>query len=456
LRDFFWRMSRWLVALAFTAVIIFLFYRFFPWHAFRFDQLDPRLPEAFHFNDSPWVFWGWVVALMAAAAFIAVRLYVYLCAHRTAQGLAGPGKAARQGWDDDGDRADDAISFPPGTEPDDPVYLFLSTSERSVAELFLAAGIVSNDNTVLTTQPQRAVLINAASSSLLCRGADVPGASPGLELLCRNLLAHDPEFPWLRGVFIVLPFDELGRLDPAHVARRVHADLQTIRRALQLDVPAYLVVSRMEQVPGFIEFARLRGPHEARQGRWGVSLPRRGADGDLAWRSLVDFRFRVRRRTIDLVVRDLLDHDRNARLQGLDRTLRFLIGPVSTVIAGGFPTAEKECPFLRAIDLVATGSKPDDQAYLLSSVYLPIFEDQAATRWTMGAISEDQSQRRRAARIAAGAGAFGLAVWLYIQFGLESLGWWGWAVFLALVAGWIATLIIMWRRWPGSPIAPAT
>ena len=105
------------------------------------------------------------------------------------------------------------------------------------------------------------------------------------------------------------------------VARRVHADLQTIRRALQLDVPAYLVVSRMEQVPGFIEFARLRGPHEARQGRWGVSLPRRGDDGDMAWRSLVDFRFRVRRRTIDLVVRDLLDHDRNARLQGLDRTL---------------------------------------------------------------------------------------------------------------------------------------
>ena len=312
MRDFFWRMSRWLVALAFTAVIIFLIYRFFPWQAFRFDQLDPRLPEAFHFNDSPWIFWGWVVVLLAAATWMAVRLYTRFRADRAALRIDAPAAANVHGWDDDRDRADTAIVFPPGTEPNDPVYLFLSTSERPVAELFLAAGIVSNDNVVLTTQPQRALLINAASSALLCRGTDGAGAAPGLETVCRNLVVRDPEFPWLRGVFIVLPFDELGRLDPAQVARRVHADLQTIRRALQLDIPAYLVVSRMEQVPGFIEFARLRGPHEARQGRWGVSLPRRGDDGDLAWRSLVDFRFRVRRRTIDLVVRDLLDHDRNA------------------------------------------------------------------------------------------------------------------------------------------------
>ena len=125
------------------------------------------------------------------------------------------------------------------------------------------------------------------------------------------------------------------------------------------------------------------------------------------------------------------------------------------MIAGGFPAAEKECPFLRAIDLVATGSKPDDQAYLLSSVYLPIFQDQAATRWTQQALSEDRSLRRRAARIAAAAGLFALAVWLYIQFGLGSLGWWGWSIFLALLAGWIATLVIMWRRWPGSSLEPA-
>ena len=247
-------------------------------------------------------------------------------------------------------------------------------------------------------------------------------------MLCRNLIAHDPEFPWLRGVFIVLPFDELqGRTDPAVPGRAASScrDLQAIQAGpCSYDVPTYLVVSRMEHVRGFIEFARLRGPHEARQGRWGVALPRRGDDGDSAWRSLLDFRFRVRRRTVDLLVRDLLDHDRNARLQGLDRMLSSLIGPLSTLIAGSFPAAEKECPFLRAIDLVATGSKANDQAYLLSSVYLPIFEDQAATRWTQASCANRRPIATPAGAAHRRVGALitsALAVWLYIQFGLGSL-----------------------------------
>ena len=83
-------------------------------------------------------------------------------------------------------------------------------------------------------------------------------------------------------------------------------------------------------------------------------------------------------------------------------------------------------------------------------MYLPIFEDQAVTRWTSGALADDRRERRRAGRIAATAGACGLAVWLYIQIGLASLGAWGWAIVVALFAGWTTALVIMWRRWPSS------
>ena len=161
---------------------------------------------------------------------------------------------------------------------------------------------MTGGDVVLTTQPQRAVWINAAAYSLLSSPDVGAGSAPGLESLCRGLMARDPEFPWLRGIFVVLPFDEMARIDPSQTARRIHADLQTIRRGMRLDVPTHLLISRMEKASGFIEFAKLRGPHEQRQGRWGISLPRRGADdGDPAWRGLVNFRFRVRRWTFDLL-----------------------------------------------------------------------------------------------------------------------------------------------------------
>jgi hypothetical protein len=448
LRDFFYRMGRWLVGLAFAAAVIFVFWMFFPWAAFRFDQLDPRLPEAFHYHDSPWIFWGWVVLLLSMAALTAPRLRAILRRHRAIPGSEASRHEESRGW---GEPVAAPLTFPPGTEETDPAYFFLSTNERAVKDLFRAAGVVTGEDVILTTQPERAVLINAASSSLLGRSSEVLASAPDLELLCRELLGRDTEFPPLRGVFVVIPCDELRRGDPASMARRLHADLQAIRRVMRLDVPTYLVVTRMEQIPGFVEFAKLRGQHEARQGRWGITLARpRSLEEDESWRRLVDFRFRVRRWTLDLLVKDPLDSDRNARLQGLDRTLASLITSLTALIAAAFPAGEKERPFLRAIDLTATGAKPEEQAYLLSSVYLPIIADGPATRWTLEAIDEDQRHRRGALRIAATTGTFTLLAWLYIQFGLGSLDRWGWLILVALVAAWIVSLVVMCRRWPNA------
>ena len=96
-----YRATRWVVGLAFAAVVIFLFYRFFPWYAFRFDQLDPRLPEAFHYDDSPWIFWGWVLVLLTVAVLTVLRLRTFLRRQRSALGLGtwdvSPGRGGRTG-----------------------------------------------------------------------------------------------------------------------------------------------------------------------------------------------------------------------------------------------------------------------------------------------------------------------------------------------------------------------
>ena len=436
----------WLIGLALLAGFVYVFYLIFPWWAFRFDQLDPRLPEAFHLYESPWIFWGWVVVLLSAAILTLWRLRALLRPFRFPAKDNTPGPAEPLAW---GEPLAGEIAPPPGSQPADPVYLFLASSEQTVKELFLAAlGSTASGRAVLATQPRRAILLNAASFSTVGESRESPNTS-NLESLCRSLLVHDPEFPPLRGVFVVIPYHELGQTDPSDLARRVRIDLQTIQRLTELESPIYILVTRMEQIPGFVEFAKLRGPHEARQGRWGVTLARLRTDRDEPWQRLKDFRFRVRSSALDLIVQDPSDSDRNARLQRLDARLGSIVQSLAILSAAAFPAADQERPFLRRIDLVATGSKANAQAYVYYSVlHGPLEEDAAGTRWTPRALARDQDTRRRAIRIAGVGGTLALAVWLYIQFGLGSLEWQGWAILTALVLTWVAALVLMVRRWP--------
>lgn len=451
MRDFWYRLQYaiyWLLGLAMLAGFVYILYLFFPWRAFRFDQLDPRLPEAFHLYESPWVFWGWVVVLLSAAGLTLFRLRAFLRPFRSSPHTEGSSPSESGGWKEP---LAGEIALPAGAQPADPVYFFLAATEQAVQDLFLAAlGSTTTGRAVLTTQPGRAILINAASFSLLGGSRGGADAYSNLESLCRSLLAHDPEFPRLRGVFVVLPFDELSRGDPSELARRIRADLETIRRLMELEIPIDILVTGMEQVPGFVEFGKLRGPHEARQGRWGITLARlRTDDRDEPWQRLADFRFRVRAWTLDLIVQDRSDADRNARLHGLDHQLGSIIWSLAVLSAAACPASDPERPFLRRIDLVANGTKADEQAYIYYSVlHGPIEEDAAATRWTDRALAQDQGYRRRAIRIAGVGGALAMAVWLYIQLGLSSLDWQGWVILTVLASTWVTSLYAMWSRWP--------
>src|SRR5271154_2642598 len=134
-------MTRWMIGMAFAAAVLFVFWIFFPSSAFQFDQLDPRLPEAFHYHDSPWIFWGWVVVLLSMAALSAPRLRAILRRHRSIADTDAvkPSRDARD-W---GEPVTGPAPFPPGTEETDPIFVFLSTSEGAIKDLFRAAGVVT-------------------------------------------------------------------------------------------------------------------------------------------------------------------------------------------------------------------------------------------------------------------------------------------------------------------------
>ena len=249
----------------------------------------------------------------------------------------------------------------------------------------------------------------------------------------------------------MLPVDGPWRRDPVITAQRIYHDLQTVRRILRIEVPVYLCFTGVEQkMPAFVELARLRGQrdrNEPVQGRWGVSFSRRereSLESDLVFRRLTEYRFRTRRRALELIAQTPLETDRNRRLVALDSGLGALICPIASLVVVAFPAADPDRPFLRAIDIVATGQDTQEQAYAYSSVFKPILEDGDLVRWTRDALTEDREYRRRAAAIAGIFGFLALLVWLYVELGLDSLGWFGWIAFTVFVASWIAVPSLLW------------
>ena len=137
MRDFLTRWTYRLIGLAFALALGYVLYLFFPWWAFKFDQLDPRLPEAFHLFDSPWIFWGWVVLLFASAVWAGFRLAQMF--RRSSKAREEREREESRGYS--GDVISEQVVFPPGSEVSDPIYLFLAPTESTIRELLRPAGI---------------------------------------------------------------------------------------------------------------------------------------------------------------------------------------------------------------------------------------------------------------------------------------------------------------------------
>ncbi len=422
--DAFWRYSRRLTLAALVVVVAFLLWLVVPWGVWLgLDRLDPRLPEAFHAWDSPFVFWGWVAVLLGLAAYLGVR----------ARGLDRPAANApapipTDPWTVPGADPDP----PPPLIIDKPFFIYWSPDPGAAEEWLEGLKREGIANLGEFSEPVRGRLIEA-----------------GLALAGER--DREPEFdrPALRALFVVLAADGRLSAEPQNIGNDLRTLLDDLALAFGLHVPVHMLVTRMERTPGFLDLARGRGPNEPRQGRWGFNLgsPAVKPEAELADR-LRSLRQNGRRWTLRCLAENPLDHARNARLIALDLTVSKLLEPLAAMTATVLQGPGSSRPVLRAIDLVATGgANSRDQAYLLASVRAPAHRDQAA-RWTPAALELDRGRHRAAWVVVAAGAALTAAAWLYILIGIGSLGWPGWVVFVALMAAWAIAALELSGRLP--------
>jgi hypothetical protein len=110
----------------------------------------------------------------------------------------------------------------------------------------------------------------SASSGTL-RDIDAPLLTAKLEYVCRLLRRlRQPACP-VNGILSVLPLElALDRtVDQGQVQQALRADLETMRRGLQLRCPAVMLVTGMENEVGFRELVRRVGSDNAKNGRFG-------------------------------------------------------------------------------------------------------------------------------------------------------------------------------------------
>ena len=81
----------------------------------------------------------------------------------------------------------------------------------------------------------------------------------------------------LSGLLLLLPVDELAQLDPVHRKQKMTGileQLQRIQSALMLNIPVYLLVTGLQRVPGFNEYASLIPGDKSKQiVGWSESRP---------------------------------------------------------------------------------------------------------------------------------------------------------------------------------------
>ena len=290
MRDRIERAFYWVAALILFVIAAFVLYRVYLRYSPLVDHLDPRLPLVFHGNEQYLIFWAWVLVLGVVGAIWFRRAW-----RRYREAAARlPGDES----DEPGDPEQHAI-LPPGTRPDDPVYLFLGPSSEAISDLLFAAHLDPRGSSALALQPTRAALVNA--TRLVEDGLT-------LDSILRSLAESDAGAPPLRGVFVVLPIDWLVQPDPGRRARAFGAAVRSIRDGLKLESPVYVVVTGLQGLDGFAELAASLG---GAQTRWGVSLA--GSSGGEPSKSLARFWETLRRKTLDLMARDFADQALNAR-----------------------------------------------------------------------------------------------------------------------------------------------
>ncbi len=247
----------------------------------------------------------------------------------------------------------------------------------------------------------------------------------------------------MRGVVVLFPISWAGQPDSVKWAAYFRDDLRAIQRVLKVRCPVFALFPEMEIVPGFAEFLA-RMPAALRQGRCGFAVPAsQPFSGDLIQRGLAWMSGWFHGWALSLMAEDLLNQAGNNHLFSLDNEFRRYRKRLQAVVEAALATQrEAEPPLLRGCYFTATGENPGEQAFSAGLLRGPrgrVLADHVATRWTLGAETDDRHYRRLALGVGVAGGLLALLAWIFIV--VQTGNPWWWAGPIVLAVAWIVTIV---------------
>jgi hypothetical protein len=438
-REIFTRSWRWVLAVVILAIAgYFMYTKVYRVYGPNVASVDERLPVAFRKNEL--VFWSWVGGLTLAAVVATFWLFFRTRALRRAllRDDRAPDEAARPiaaAWDE--------ILARLRTSAGSSAYLVLAPGPGPVAALLAASGLNSDGAAPgEATDPLRGF---STEEGLVVWCGDKVSTTVGF--VSRALERLRPGASPLRGIVVIVPAEELEGPSSQAAAASVRTGLKASLQGVSTRCPVYFMVTGMEAVPGFLEFARRMSPELRARGRCGFSLP--GEPGLSYPKIAAEFDRFVR--WYDVCMLELVSLDPLAQIgnEGLYCLARWflgmrerLLGLLDTIAdAGGDDPLD-----LLGVYFAATGNVPEQRAYAAGVLRGRVTGDPNSVRWSRSSLEADSSYRRAALVLGAVGAAINLSVWGYILFGLESLGAAGWGMLAATALGWCLSCFLIVRR----------
>ena len=433
MRETLWRITQWAIGLG-VLILAFLYVQ--PHIPKRnVSAVDEQLPWVFRSSDG--VFWSWVVGLGLIAGGSGTWVVRRLLAYRRVAGAGLENEAEL-------DAAWNEIASAWNGTADSPVY-FLFAPEASQALGLLASAGLSVESVAPRDSggPLRGYV---TSEGLMVWCGDHPGST--VAYVCKRLARLRPGFPPARGILAVLPEDCLDGPRALNLAAGFTAGIRAAVAGLEVCCPVFVMVTGMENQPGFLEFAKRMPPKSRDMVPLGFSLPD-GVERERLAAGFTGFLRSYDREMLKLFAAEPLEQDGNERLYALSRRLESRRERLVRILEAVSAASDGDSVDLMGCYFAATGSDPEEWAYAPGVVQGRVVGDPNSARWSFPAIRTDLARRRAAWILLAVGGGLIVPVWGYILFGLGSLEWAGWIGFVAIAAGasW-ATL----RGWSGRPI----
>ena len=243
-------------------------------------------------------------------------------------------------------------------------------------------------------------------------------------------------------MMVLIPALELAGNQGPSLADAPRAALSAASRVLDTRHPVYVLITGMEDVPGFLEFVRRMPAGQRDVGRCGFAIPagpqpihKRDASAFARFLQWYDVNM------LDLVADEPLNQEGNEGLVGLGRWFHDIHPTLLGILDAIADAGEEETVDLLGCYFTANGPVPERRAFTASTLRGRVVGDPHSARWAPETIATDRSHRKYAWIVAAVSASLLLPLWAYILFGIGSqeVVVAGWIILFATIAGWCIT-----------------